>query len=159
MNYLKGGLVIINMSSGKFSTVPFFFQSKCSIFFLLISLICLLLRRRWHLWDWDMSLRGDLKIGRSKRGDFLLRAKRHFKGGTKNCGWNHVPSTEVDTKQILMVYNTILLTTISPLEQSSPWACYGWASFFVTSMKTLTTPSYAMNIPHLNWYWIFPHRL
>ena len=30
MNYLKGGPVIINMSSGKFSTVLFFFQSKCA---------------------------------------------------------------------------------------------------------------------------------
>ena len=30
-----------------------------------------------------MSLRGDLKVGRLKRGDLLLRAKGHFKGGPK----------------------------------------------------------------------------
>ena len=30
-----------------------------------------------------MSLRGDLKIDRLKRGDLLLRAKDHFKGGPK----------------------------------------------------------------------------
>ena len=30
-----------------------------------------------------MSLRGDLKVGRLKRGYLLLRAKGHFKGGPK----------------------------------------------------------------------------
>ena len=30
-----------------------------------------------------MLLRGDLKVGRLERGDLLLRAKGHFKGGPK----------------------------------------------------------------------------
>ena len=78
MNNQKGGLVIINKSSEKFSTVLFFIQSKCSIFLLLISLKCLFLGGDNIFTIEIYVVKGGPEGRPAQKGGFIVKGERPF---------------------------------------------------------------------------------
>ena len=67
-----------------------------------------------------MSLRGDLKVGRLKRGDLLLRAKGHFKGGPKT-----VDETMLGKGFLARILTRYVFLIIQPIKDMAGWGLGG----------------------------------